>query len=75
MINPATVAKLWLPGRIMHIYMHRGVYRIAEVPRSFPSLRRIEIQGDIFNDHTSRTVYDALLEVKQNIDWNAQDCP
>ncbi|CAM9160256.1 unnamed protein product, partial [Ectocarpus fasciculatus] len=63
-IGDTVVAKLHVPGRVFHIYSHRGVYRISEVPKTFPSLNRIEIQGDIFNDHRSSSVYDALLEVR-----------
>lgn len=43
-IGDTVVAKLNVPGRVFHIFPHRGVYRISEVPRSFPSLNRIEIQ-------------------------------
>ena len=69
-IGDTVVAKLHIPGRIFHIYSHRGVYRISEVPKSFPSLSRIELQGDIFNDHRSSSVYDALLEVNYCISCN-----
>ena len=62
-IGDTAVAKLCLPGRLFHIYSHRGVYKISEVQKTFPSLNKIEIQGDIFEDHKGRSVYDALLQV------------
>lgn len=58
------IPSLWLPGRILHIYSHLGQYRLAKVPRSLPTLRKIEIQGNIFTDHVSQTIFDALLEVR-----------
>jgi hypothetical protein len=58
------IPSLWLPGRILHIYSHLGQYRVAKVPRSLPTLRKIEIQGNIFTDHVSQTIFDALLEVR-----------
>ena len=57
------IPSLWLPGRVLHIYSHLGQYRLAKVPRSLPTLRKIEIQGNIFTDHVSQTIFDALLEV------------
>ena len=58
------IPSLWLPGRVLHIYSHLGQYRVAKVPRSLPTLRKIEIQGNIFTDHVSQTIFDALLEVR-----------
>jgi hypothetical protein len=58
------IPSLWLPGRILHIYSHLGQYRVAKVPRSLRTLRKIEIQGNIFTDHVSQTIFDALLEVR-----------
>lgn len=58
------IPSLWLPGRVLHIYSHLGQYRLAKVPRSLPTLRKIEIQGNIFTDHVSQTIFDALLEVR-----------
>ena len=56
---------LWLPGRILHIYAHTGRYKIASVSRSLPTLRKIEVQGNIFTDHVGQTIFDALLEVNK----------
>ena len=58
------IPSLWLPGRVMHIYSHTGRYKIAEVSRDLPTLRKIEVQGNIFTDHVGQTIFDALLEVR-----------
>ena len=63
-VPDAELPSLWLPGRIIHIYSHKGQYKAAEVSREFVPLRRIEIQGGIFNDHRSKDIFDALLEVR-----------
>ena len=57
------IPSLWLPGKIMHIYSHCGQYKVAKVPRTLLTLRKIEVQGNIFTDHLSQTIFDALLEV------------
>lgn len=55
--------ELWLPGQIMHIYSHCGQYKSMLVDRTFETLRRIEVQGNIFNDHASENIVNALREV------------
>ena len=55
---------LFLPGQVCHIYSVYGQYKARRVPHDFPSLRRIIVQGNIFRDHTSECMYNALLEVK-----------
>ena len=55
---------LWLPGRVVHLYSHRGCYFACDVPLGYPSLRRIEVQGHIFANHRSSAIFDALLEVR-----------
>ena len=62
-VEERPLADVWVPGRILHIYVHRGVFRVAAVPRDFLCLRRIEVQGNIFDDHKSLTIMEALLEV------------
>ena len=57
------LAEVWLPGRILHLYSHRGVYQASFVPRTFSTLRVIEVQGNIFDDHKTVTIFNALLEV------------
>jgi hypothetical protein len=45
------------------MYMDIGQYKIAKVPSDFPTLRKIEVQGNIFTDHNCQTIFEALLEV------------
>ncbi len=63
-VDEEVLPELWLPGRIIHIYLHKGRYHGAEVTRTFPDLRRIEVQGNMFEDHRSKNLLDALLEVR-----------
>ena len=56
--------ELWLPGRILHLYTYRGQYRISRVDCTYTSLRTIEVQGNMFRDHTSNDIFDALLEAR-----------
>jgi hypothetical protein len=51
LVEEEILPELWLPGRIIHIYINRGQYHAAEVERTFPELRRIELQSNIFKDH------------------------
>ena len=63
-VDEDEVKDLWLPGKIIHIYSHRGQYKAAEVPREFDTLRKIEVQGNIFKDHDGKNIFNALLEVR-----------
>ena len=63
LVEEDMIPDLWVPGRIMHIYSHRGQYKASMVPRDFPTLRKIEVQGHIFADHFGPTIFEALLEV------------
>lgn len=64
MVEEEKLAQLWLPGRVVHIYVHNGQCRAAEVSRDFPDLRVIVLQGNIFEDHRSERMLNALLEVR-----------
>jgi len=64
MVDEEHLAQLWLPGRILHIYIHHGQCQAAEVSRNFPDLRTIILQGNIFEDHRSERILNALLEVR-----------
>jgi hypothetical protein len=55
---------MYIPGKIVHLYTHRGGYRAAVVPRAFKELRRISMAGSMLNDHKSKSYYEALLECK-----------
>lgn len=56
--------KMFIPGKVLHIYSHRGVYKIAQVPRTFRELRRISLAGNMLSNHASKPYYEALLEVQ-----------
>ena len=63
-VEEEELAQLWLPGRVLHIYIHNGQCMAAEVSRNFPDLRTIVLQGNIFEDHRSEKILNALLEVR-----------
>lgn len=54
--------RLFIPGRIVHLYSHRGVFKAAYVPRDFRELRRISLAGNMLSDHRCKNYYEALLE-------------
>lgn len=58
------VVSLWCPGRLVHMFARNGVYDAAYVPRTFPSLRRILVQGNIFRDHNGQSIFEALQEIR-----------
>ncbi len=43
LVDEEALSDLWVPGRIVHIYMHRGQYHASEVTRTFPDIRKIEV--------------------------------
>ena len=63
-VEEAPLPRMFVPGRIVHIYSHRGVYKAAQVPRTFKELRRISLAGNMLSDHTCKNYYEALLEVQ-----------
>ena len=70
-IDPAAVVldetplpHMYLPGKIVHIYSHRGVYKAAYVPCTFKSLRRISLAGNMLSNHTTKSYFESLLEVQ-----------
>lgn len=64
MLNEFPLPRMFIPGSIVHIYTYRGGYKAARVPRTFRSLRRISLAGNMLSDHTARSYYEGLLEVK-----------
>ena len=56
--------RMFIPGKILHIYTHRGGYKAAFVPRQFRQLRRVSLAGNMLSDHMSKAYYESLLEVK-----------
>ena len=57
-------ADLFLPGRVYHIYQHRGRYQVASVPRDFPALRAIQVQSNMLRDHFAKSTFNALAECR-----------
>ena len=64
MVDEEELTQLWLPGRVIHIYINNGQCFASEVSRTFPDLRVIALQGNIFEDHRSENIQNALLEVR-----------
>jgi len=64
LVEADVLLDLWLPGRVMHIYTHYGQCRASIVSRSYPPLRSIQVQTTMFEDHRSRSIFDALLEAR-----------
>ena len=64
LVDEDEIKDLWIPGKIIHIYSNRGQYKAVEVPRDFDTLRKIEVQGNIFSDHDGKNIFNALLEVR-----------
>jgi Lipase (class 3)/FYVE zinc finger len=62
-LEEAPLPRMFIPGKVVHIYAHRGVYRACYVPRAFRELRRISMAGNMLADHKTKNYYDALLEV------------
>ena len=56
--------RMFIPGKIVHIYTHRGGFKAAFVPRKFRSLRRVSMAGNMLSDHMANKYYEGLLEVK-----------
>lgn len=65
--------RMFVPGKIVHIYSHRGIFKAAYVPRAFRDLRRISLAGNMLSDHTTEGYYEALLEVRSV--RNAEELP
>jgi len=63
-LQETPLPNMYLPGKVVHIYAHRGVYRATFVPRTFPEVRRISLAGNMLSDHTCKAYYEALIEVR-----------
>ena len=100
-VEELPLPRMFIPGRIVHIYTHRGGYKAGKldnlilhkhrfpskkdtlfhlpfatafVPRTFRSLRRISMGGNMLSDHMTKSYYEGLLEVK-TIRAAKQDLP
>jgi len=63
-LEETPLPRMFIPGKIIHIYSHRGVYKAAYVPRTFREIRRISMAGNMLSDHRANAYYEALLEVR-----------
>ena len=63
-LEETPLPRMFLPGNIVHIYTNRGGYKTAFVPKAFRELRRISLAGNMLSDHSCKSYYEALLEVK-----------
>jgi hypothetical protein len=63
-LEETPLPRMFVPGCIIHVYSHRGVYKCAQVPRTFRELRRISLAGNMLSDHTTKSYYEGLLEVQ-----------
>merc|ERR1711935_455990 len=63
-MDESPLPRMFLPGKIIHIYSHRGVYKAAYVPRTFTALRRISLAGNMLSNHTTKSYFESLLEVQ-----------
>ena len=63
-LDEIPLPRMFIPGKVIHIYSHRGVYRATYVPRNFRELRRISMAGNMLSDHKTKEYYEALLEVR-----------
>jgi len=63
-LDETPLPRMFLPGKIIHIYTHRGGYKAAFVPRTFRDLRKISMAGNMLSDHTSKEYFEALSEVQ-----------
>jgi hypothetical protein len=63
-LEETPLPRMFVPGKVVHIYAHRGVYKTAYVPRTFRELRRISLAGNMLTNHTAKSYYEGLLEVQ-----------
>ena len=63
-VEEEVLLDLFLPGQVFHIYPIYGQYKIKRVPNTLATLRSIPVQGNIFRDHATDNIYNALCEVK-----------
>ena len=76
-VEESPLPRMFIPGKIAHIYTHNGVYKMAMVPRNFRDLRQISLAANMLDDHRACNYYEALLEVKtvRNAEKNKRFAP
>mmetsp|Transcript_10857 Transcript_10857/g.17098 ORF Transcript_10857/g.17098 Transcript_10857/m.17098 type:complete len:1210 (-) Transcript_10857:22-3651(-) len=63
-LEETPLPRMFVPGKVIHIYSYRGVYKAAFVPRTFRELRRISLAGNMLSNHSTKSYYESLLEVQ-----------
>ena len=63
-LEETPLPRMFVPGKIIHVYSYRGIYKAAYVPRTFRDLRRISMAGNMLSDHTTKAYYEGILEVQ-----------
>ena len=63
LVDDVNLPELYPPGRLVHIYSYRGVFKACTPPRDFPGLRHIALQGNLLRDHDPKAYFTALCEV------------
>ena len=64
MLPEVPLPRMFIPGDIYHIYKHNGTYKACKVPRKYKELRRISLSPNMVSDHSCKSYYEALLEVR-----------
>ena len=52
-----------IPGRIVHVYRHRGIFRAATVNHEWIGLRRIETNSNTIEHHSLSSIMSSIREV------------
>ena len=55
---------MYLAGRTVHLYFHRGLYEAVYVNREHPTLNRIELYPNMLSDHAAKAYLEALQIIK-----------
>ena len=63
-LEETPLPRMFVPGKIIHVYSYRGVYKAAFVPRTFRELRKISLAGNMLTNHMTKYYYESLLEVQ-----------
>lgn len=72
-LDEIPLPRMFVPGKIVHMYSHRSTFKACYVPRDFRDLRRLSLAGSMLSDHTTQGYYEALLEVRSV--RNAEELP
>ncbi|GLD96399.1 hypothetical protein PINS_up005082 [Pythium insidiosum] len=56
--------ELYIPGRVTHLYFHKGIYEAVHVDRKCEALARIPVFQNMLSDHLGRNYLNALRVVR-----------